>query len=429
MISLKKRIVLCSIWSFFLFGFVLQTFISCKKKQQNDNVVVAEKDYIIEGSCGEDAEYILYTNGTLKIYGKGAMDDYDYRFEKKAEIKVVPWIEYRDRIKKLDIQGISTIGSYAFDSLLFVKEVVVPSSVKSVHKSAFACMEQLEAITFQGDLDYIGEYAIAVCKSLLYIKFEGEVKALGSSCFQENKNIEVLTIPDGIEHLPSSVCSFCDKLRKIILPKTLKVLDAAFYYCPSLEEVKLPESLKQIDLATFINDPKIESIVIPKSVSRIKNLDASKELKTICILSETMPEIDCTSSIYYGVSFQLYVPSHLLSDYKSHEKLQYLAEQIHSLSFSSDSNSYTTNDDYYPSNGSYENQDMNNGPYRPECRACRGKGDCFVCKGRGYTHTKRVYNNSLGCWDLVDEPCHSCGNTGKCTACKGDGFLDEGIDY
>ena len=74
-----------------------------------------------------------------------------------------------------------------------------------------------------------------------------------------------------------------------------------------------------------------------------------------------MPEIDCTSSIYYGVSFQLYVPSHLLSDYKSHEKLQYLAEQIHSLSFSSDSNSYTTNDDYYPSNGSYENQDMNNG--------------------------------------------------------------------
>ena len=88
-----------------------------------------------------------------------------------------------------------------------------------------------------------------------------------------------------------------------------------------------------------------------------------------------------------------------------------------------------SNDDYYPSNDSYENQDMNNGSYRPECRACRGKGDCFVCEGRGYTHTKRVYNNSLGCWDLVDEPCHSCGNTGKCTACKGDGFLDEGIDY
>lgn len=88
-----------------------------------------------------------------------------------------------------------------------------------------------------------------------------------------------------------------------------------------------------------------------------------------------------------------------------------------------------SNDDYYPSNDSYENQDMNNGSYRPECRACRGKGDCFVCEGRGYTHTKRVYNNSLGCWDLVDDPCHSCGNTGKCTACKGDGFLDEGIDY
>lgn len=59
MISLKKRIVLCSIWSFFLFGFVLQTFISCKKKQQNDNVIAAVKDYIIKGSCGEDAAYII----------------------------------------------------------------------------------------------------------------------------------------------------------------------------------------------------------------------------------------------------------------------------------------------------------------------------------------------------------------------------------
>ena len=89
----------------------------------------------------------------------------------------------------------------------------------------------------------------------------------------------------------------------------------------------------------------------------------------------------------------------------------------------------TTSNNVNQVRSSYENQDMNHGSYRPECRACRGKGDCFVCKGRGYTHTKRVHNNSLGCWDLVDEPCHSCGNTGKCTACKGDGFLDEGIDY
>lgn len=44
---------------------MLQTFVSCKKRQQNDNVVVAEKDYIIEGSCGEDVEYILY-DSTLK---------------------------------------------------------------------------------------------------------------------------------------------------------------------------------------------------------------------------------------------------------------------------------------------------------------------------------------------------------------------------
>lgn len=430
MISLKKRIVLCSIWSFFLFGFVLQTFISCKKKQQNDNVVVAEKDYIIEGSCGEDAEYILYTNGTLKIYGKGAMDDYDYRFEKKAEIKVVPWIEYRDRIKKLDIQGISTIGSYAFDSLLFVKEVVVPSSVKSVHKSAFACMEQLEAITFQGDLDYIGEYAIAVCKSLLDIKFEGEVKALGSSCFLENNNLEELTIPEGVTYLPDAICSFSSKLRKIVLPNSLECLEAAFYNCPSLEEVQLPEALKKVNMGTFANNPKIQTIVIPKNVMYIDKLGVSKDIKrSIYILGETMPTINCGYMDNYDIAFDLYVPSHLISQYKNHAELQNFSVHIHSINDTSDSNYDTNFDNYNPLYGSSNEQDVKSDSYRPRCRACGNTGECRVCRGSGYTHTKRIYNSNLGCYDLVDEPCRTCGKSGNCIACKGDGFLDEGIDF
>ena len=140
-------------------------------------------------------------------------------------------------------------------------------------------MEQLEAITFQGDLDYIGEYAIAVCKSLLDIKFEGEVKALGSSCFLENNNLEELTIPEGVTYLPDAICSFSSKLRKIVLPNSLECLEAAFYNCPSLEEVQLPEALKKVNMGTFANNPKIQTIVIPKNVMYIDKLGVSKDIK------------------------------------------------------------------------------------------------------------------------------------------------------
>jgi len=391
---------------------------SCKNKSKGNKVIT--KDYIITGTCGENVKYKLYKDGTLKIHGEGSMTDY--------ENEETPWTKYKEKITNVEIKGISTIGSYAFDSLLLVKEITIPQTVKVINRGAFESMEGLETIIFQGDLDYIGEYAIAACKSLQNINFEGNVKTLGDHCF-DNSSLEELTIPNGVTTLPDGMCSYSNKLRKIVLPETIKNINLAFHDCASLEEVILPESVEYIDMGAFSCCPRLHNIIIPKNVKTIENFGVASQIdRKITILCDNMPYISCTLWSYNDVAFEMYVPAHLVSKYREHEVLQNIVEHIHSIS---NDDSYYNNYDYptHQGDNSYRTVTENNKPNRYACRACRNQGRCSVCSGTGQTHTKRVYNYSLDCYDLDYETCRSCGGSGSCTACKGDGWLDEGVDY
>ena len=120
------------IYSFLFMLVTCLAFSSCKDKKKQ---VLFEKDYIIKGSCGEKAKYKLYKDGTLEIFGKGPMANYEYNEQKQQN--ETPWAKYKDKINTLNIEGVSTIGQNTFGGLNYVKEISVPSSVVSVCKGAF----------------------------------------------------------------------------------------------------------------------------------------------------------------------------------------------------------------------------------------------------------------------------------------------------
>ena len=243
------------IYSFLFMLVTCLAFSSCKDKKKQ---VLFEKDYIIKGSCGEKAKYKLYKDGTLEIFGKGPMANYEYNEQKQQN--ETPWAKYKDKINTLNIEGVSTIGQNTFGGLNYVKEISVPSSVVSVCKGAFSGMKRLEKITFQGNLDYIGEYALASCESLKHIIFEGEVKTLRYACFQNNESLEELTIPSGVTELPDGLCTHCNNLKTVKIPNTVTQINRSFWDCPKLERVKLPSSLTHIAMAAFTNDASLKEI-------------------------------------------------------------------------------------------------------------------------------------------------------------------------
>lgn len=87
---------------------------------------------VISGSCGNNATYRLENNGTLYIEGSGYMSDYSDSYQ-------IPWFSYKQAITKiLILEGITSIGSYAFYGCSNLTSINIPNSVTSIGEYAFS---------------------------------------------------------------------------------------------------------------------------------------------------------------------------------------------------------------------------------------------------------------------------------------------------
>lgn len=154
--------------------------------------------YRLGGACGDDAQW-EFNNGVLRIYGTGAMYDYEYG--------TAPWNEYLDDITSVVVEdGITVIGEYAFDSCENMTSATMGNSVTTIKDYAFRYCYAMESITLSNGLttiaDFvfyksdglksvvipasvtsIGMFAFNGCESLTEITFEGVQPTLGNSSF------------------------------------------------------------------------------------------------------------------------------------------------------------------------------------------------------------------------------------------------------
>jgi|GEM_PF-5585129 len=83
------------------------------------NVWAADK-----GSCGENCFY-QFSGGTLTIKGTGEMKNYSASSQ--------PWADIIHLISKVEIKnGITNIGTWAFDNALNLTQITIPESVVSI---------------------------------------------------------------------------------------------------------------------------------------------------------------------------------------------------------------------------------------------------------------------------------------------------------
>lgn len=122
------------------------------------------------GSCGANIKWALDTEGTLHVYGTGAM--YDCSSSSDS-----PFYPYRADIRAVQLSGgITTIGSYAFYECSSLTELVIPDSVTSIGSSAFESCTSLTEIVIPGNVTSIGRYAFWGC-GLASAEFLGNAPA------------------------------------------------------------------------------------------------------------------------------------------------------------------------------------------------------------------------------------------------------------
>ena len=93
---------------------------------------------------------------------------------------------------------------------------------------------------------------------------------LGKGCFEENKNIKKITIPDSVLEIGACVFWGCDNLEEVQLPKRLKKIEiSTFIGCHALKDIKLPEGVEMIEDSAFAYCNSLTEIVIPDTVQSI----------------------------------------------------------------------------------------------------------------------------------------------------------------
>lgn len=129
------------------------------------------------GSCGANIKWALSTEGTLHVYGTGAM--YDYNGNNGG-----PFYLYCNDIQSVQFSGsITTIGKYAFYECRGLTEILIPDSIISIGDWAFWRCTALTEIVIPASITSIGDYAFFECSGPTEIVIPDNVSSIGDYAF------------------------------------------------------------------------------------------------------------------------------------------------------------------------------------------------------------------------------------------------------
>lgn len=209
-----------------------------------------------------------------------------------------------------------------------LKNVVLPSNIKTIEDQAFFNCKYLTQIYLPDGLTSIGTYAFAM-SGLTSIDFPDSVISIGYGAFESCGSLESVAMPTGtndnleqiggerlfgdrvfsgctalkkvdlsdtyITIISSDAFSGCISLEEIVIPNTVTVIcGSAFHNCYSLTEINLPNNLESIGIYAFHKCKGLTQITIPAKVSYIGcgAFEDCTNLKDVTVQNENPPILE-----------------------------------------------------------------------------------------------------------------------------------------
>ena len=285
---------------------VASTFVSGIPFVSEENVYASTSVY--QGKCGDNAFYKYDVNKkTLTISGKGEMWD-DYNFAST----------FTDAKKVVIESGIESIGSYSFQDINLLDEVVIPETVKTIKENAFAyilntvviprsvtkiekfAFSGVEKFVFKGDINGYDTSALAI-NGINEIVLYGAAPDLGKALY----GVKPKTITIAQENTKCRVSNGC----------LLSADGKQLYYCiSSRDKIVVPDSVEVICTAAFVRR-KIDELTLGKNVTkinefafenvRIGTLNINRKLNSVGVKAfygTKLKNITLSSKVKLGVS-------------------------------------------------------------------------------------------------------------------------------
>ena len=154
---------------------------------------VPKPTVVASGSCGENAVWVLTSDGVLNISGSGAMSD--------NETNHSPWESYKHQIKQVIIgKDITYVGKFNFYWCSKLESVTFEdgSKLERIGWGAFG-YSNLPSVTIPDSVTRIDGYAFYYCSKLSSVEISENSKlaSMGEYVFKGDTNLKSLYIPDG----------------------------------------------------------------------------------------------------------------------------------------------------------------------------------------------------------------------------------------
>lgn len=165
-------------------------------------------DIVETGEIGENAYYVLYSNGRLLLRGSGATYDY--------EIGQSPFWENENIHSLVISDGITAIGSSVFERCPNMATASLPTSLTEIGKRAFFMYNQggLTELNIPSSVTTIGEKAFS-CEALTSVTLPATLTTLGNYLFMDSSTLTTARVE--CSEVPGFCFVRCTNLQNVTL--------------------------------------------------------------------------------------------------------------------------------------------------------------------------------------------------------------------
>ena len=176
-----------------------------------------------------------------------------------------------------DDGSVTRIGYQAFYGCGNIANITIPNSVTSIGARAFSGCSSVTNITIPDSVTSIewevfdASTHVEVDPNNPVIKDCGGAIFEGTALLHVNRDVESVTIPDGVTSIDDRVFSGCTNLTSITIPDSVTSIgNGAFYNCTSLTSITIPNSVTSIGGGAFHGCASLTSITIQNGITSIE---------------------------------------------------------------------------------------------------------------------------------------------------------------
>ena len=202
-------------------------------------------------NVSDNNEYYKAVDGNL--YNKNGTYLVQYAIGKSEQLFVVP-------------DGVTNIGSYAFQSCTSITTVELPDGLLDIETSAFyGCTGLTEMIIPYGVTNIDGS-VFQGCRNLTSVDLPETIINLGALAFYDCMALSNITIPNNVKTIGNYTFSGCDSLVDVQIPDSVETIGiSAFRWCENLESVTIGSGVTSIGENTFDGCGNLTTINVPWS--------------------------------------------------------------------------------------------------------------------------------------------------------------------